>query len=341
MSIRVGDIGEFALIEKLLAVLPAEVVTGSGLVAGIGDDTAVWRPPKGEHLLITTDAMVEGVHFDLGWTDWFSLGYKALAVNVSDIASMGGVPAVALITLGLQADRTVDDLVECYRGLGAMAKTAGVVIAGGDIVSSPNAFSISVTLIGITVGGRYLSRSGARAGDEIAVSGTLGAAAGGLKLGQLPEQDPRRSAATAGLLIEALLRPQPRVELGQRLIELGATSAMDLSDGLLGDLPKILQSSDVDALLFAGSIPYPASLRALFPDSYLDMAMRGGEDYELIFTASPTVMPAIREAAEILGQSVTTIGTIQLKSDSKSRMRLQTASGDVTELAAGAFDHFR
>ncbi len=341
MSVRVGDIGEFGLIEKLQAALPADVLTGGGLVAGIGDDTAVWTPPTGEHLLLTTDAMVEGVHFDFGWTDWFSLGYKALAVNVSDIASMGGVPAVALITLGLQADRTVEDLVECYRGLGAMAEAAGVVIAGGDVVSSPAAFSISVTLIGMTVGGRYLSRSGAVAGDEIAVSGTLGAAAGGLKLVQFPEDEPKRSAATAGLLVEALLRPQPRFELGQRLNELGATAAMDLSDGLLGDLPKMLVNSNVDALLSEDAIPFPASLRALFPDNYLDMAMRGGEDFELLFTASPTAMPAIREAAERLGLSVTTIGTIQSKSDARPTMRLQTATGVVTELASGAFDHFR
>jgi len=337
-SIR--DIGEFGLIERLRDVLPDSVRAAPELIAGIGDDAAVWRPSAGEDLLLTTDAMIEGVHFDLAWTDWHSLGWKALAVNVSDIASLGGAPRVAVVTLVLHHDLPVEGILDCYRGLAELAALHSVLVAGGDIVSSPGGLMISVTLFGETIGRCYLSRWGAQIGDVIAVSGSLGAAAAGLKLLQLPDDDPRRDAATAPQLSEALLRPDPRVALGQRILELGATSAMDLSDGLLGDLPKILQASGVAAEIREADIPIAAAVRALFPNDWLKLGMRGGEDYELLFTAPPAAMIEIGIAADALGQTVTAIGSIREQRDGEPVLVMIGAGGDLVPVAAGAFDHF-
>jgi thiamine-monophosphate kinase len=199
---------------------------------------------------------------------------------------------------------------------------------------------ISVTLLGSTAGGRCLTRSGARPGDIIAVSGTLGAASGGLELVRLPTDDPRRSAQTASVLIDALLRPIPRVALGQALLKMGASAAMDLSDGLLGDLPKLLQASDVDAVIDLGSLPIPAALRALFPDVCEELALRGGDDYELLFTAPEAAFSAIQSAALTIGHTTTPIGRIESKRQPHPTIRVGDGSGGLTTIQPGAFDHF-
>src|SRR3954470_6553693 len=240
---RVRDVGEFQLIDLLTKALPIEARGDGKLVVGIGDDAAVWHPSAGEQVIVTTDSLIEDIHFRTDWTDWESLGHKSLAVNLSDLAAMGGVPRLAVVTLGLRGDERIDDLTALYQGLGGLARRLGVVIAGGDIVRSPRALMIHVTALGETHGGRFLTRSGARPGDLIGVTGTLGAAAAGLSLLELKETDPRRRAATARLIIEAHQKPEPRVRIGAALLEQGATAAMDLSDGLLGDLPKILTGS--------------------------------------------------------------------------------------------------
>ena len=259
---------------------------------------------------MTTDSLIEDVHFRRDWTDWESLGHKSLAVNVSDLAAMGAIPRLAVISLGLDGGERVGDLQAFYRGLGALARRHDMTIAGGDIVRSPRGFVLHVTALGETRGRRVLTRSGANAGDLIGVTGTLGASAAGLRLLGLAIDDPRRRAATADQLIEAHLRPEPRVALGAALLEHGATAAMDLSDGLLGDLPKILAASGVAARLDEGAIPVAAAVRALFPDEWVDLALRGGEDYELLFTAPRHAWDAIEAAARQTGGTVTAIGEI-------------------------------
>jgi thiamine-monophosphate kinase len=337
----VRDIGEFGAIARLQKSLPLEVAAGPDLRIGIGDDTAIWRPPANEDLIMTTDAMIEGIHFDLAWTSWWSLGWKALAVNISDVASMGGLPRLALVTLGLSPDLRIDDLIAVYQGMGSLAQEHGVLIAGGDIVGSPRELLISVTLTGVTKGRHVLERSGARPGDTIGVSGTLGAAAAGLRLLRLPHDDPRRSATTAPVLIEALHEPQPRIALGQILIDQGATAAMDVSDGLLGDLPKILEASGVAGTIEAARIPVPAAVRALFPETWLDLALRGGEDYELLFTAPPAALEEIASAAATIGQTVTRIGTIQERSSAEHPLTLIGLDGMARPATEGAWDHFQ
>ena len=335
----VRDVGEFGLIEALRAALPAAAVAGPGLELGIGDDAAVWRPAPGESLVVTTDSLVEGVHFRPDWTDWASLGHKALAVNLSDLAAMGARPRLAVVSLGLRGDERVDDLRGLYRGLGELAVRTETVIAGGDIVASPAASMLHVTAIGESRGGRVLTRSGARAGDVVAVSGTLGASAAGLRLLAAGTDDPRRAAATAAMLVGAHLRPEPRLALGAVLLEGGASAAMDLSDGLLGDLSKILAASGVAARLDAAAIPVAAAVRALFPDDWLALATQGGEDYELLFTASQAAFTAIRETATGMGATVTAIGEV-VAASGRPVLMMRRLDGREEVVGTGAFDHF-
>jgi thiamine-monophosphate kinase len=338
----VRDVGEFGLIEALRDALPAATVADPSLDLGIGDDAAVWRPEPGESLVVTADSLVEGVHFrlDPGWSTWADLGHKALAVNLSDLAAMGAAPALATVSLGLRGTERVADLVAAYHALGDLAARAGCLIAGGDIVASP-VVTVHVTAIGRSRNGRMLTRAGARVGDLIAVSGTLGAAAAGLRLlGEAPD-DPRRRAATADALLAAHRRPVPRLALGELLLARGATAAMDLSDGLLGDLPKILAASGVAAEVDLAALPVAAAVRSLFPDEWPELATRGGEDFELLFTVPPDRFSALRDAADGIGATVTAIGAVVEASPGQPILALRGIDGVVVANASGAFDHFR
>jgi thiamine-monophosphate kinase len=336
----VRDVGEFGLIEALRRVLSPEVVAGPGLQVGIGDDAAIWSPAAGESIVITTDSLVDGVHFRLDWTDWGSLGHKSLAVNLSDLAAMGARPRIALISLGLTGDERVSDLEDLYRGIDALAARHGVLIAGGDIVSSPKGVAIHVTVLGETRSGRALQRSGAQIGDLVCVSGTIGASAAGYHLLGESEEGSRSGSMTAELLIAAHLRPQPRIALGKVLLESEATSAMDLSDGLFGDLPKVLEMSRVGAKIELSKLPIAASVRALFPDEWIDFATRGGEDYELLFTLPPESFEKVRAEAKGIDATITAIGEIIERGEGPS-IRVIDFDGNEAPAELGAYDHFR
>lgn len=331
MSERVRDTGEFVLIDRLIAALP-EAVRGTDAVHGAGDDCAWWSTPDSV-TVATSDALVEGVHFRLDWTDWRSLGHKMLAVNLSDLASMGCTPRVAIVTLALTGDELVSDLEEMYRGAGELAAFYDVVIAGGDIVRTPGPMLLNVTMLGeLGAEEQPMTRSQAEPGDAVLVSGTLGASAAGLRL----LQDGDRGAATAELLVGAHVRPQPRVSLGQWLRAQRVRCCMDLSDGLAGDLPKILDRSGVGATLNAEAIPVLPALRALYPQEYLQLALHGGEDYELLFTAPADLAEALIATAGELGATLTRIGEIT----GEQGIRLLDESGGEVPLVANAWDHF-
>jgi thiamine-monophosphate kinase len=337
----VGDIGEFGLIQLLGETLAPAANSLVGLRIGIGDDAAVWRPAPDRDLVVTTDSLVEDIHFRLGWTDWTSLGHKALAVNLSDLAAMGAVPRLALVTLGLRGSEPVKELVALYEGLGALALRTGTVVIGGDIVRSPSAILIHVTAIGDLPAGQSLTRSAARPGDVIAVSGTLGASAAGLRLLERGASETDPAPATGAMLIAAHLRPEPRLQLGQMLLAQGATTAMDLSDGLFGDLPKILTASVVAAEVDAEAIPVPAAVRALFPDQWLDFATRGGEDYELLVTMPPDAVDRIREEAARIGSTITPIGRVLAQQPRNPMLIVRGPDGESLDIGVGAFDHFQ
>ena len=334
---RVSDIGEFGLIARLDAALPDEVRRSTALELGIGDDAAIWRPSPGASVVITTDSLVEEIHFRLDWTDWVSLGHKALAVNVSDLAAMGADPKLAVVTLGLRGSERLADLVALYTGMGDVARRYGVAIAGGDIVRSPFGLALHITALGELLGEARLTRSGARPGDIIGVTGTLGASAAGMRL--LADASALRQAATADLLVQAHLRPEPRVLLGRVLREHGASAAMDLSDGLMGDLPKILAASNVSAEIDLRAIPVAAAVRALFPEQWLTFATRGGEDYELLFTVPEDRWAAMREALADVGGQAQAVGRIS-PVEAMPSITMIGMDGVAREEKPGAFDHF-
>lgn len=338
MSETVRDVGEFGLIDRLIAALPPEArASGGDVLVAAGDDAAVLRVPPGEVQVVTTDALVEGIHFRLDWTDWASLGHRALAVNLSDIAGMGALPTVAVVTLGLRGDERVTDLEAMYRGMGELARRCGAVVAGGDIVRVAGELLISVTAMGRAREGAVLLRSGAQPGDAIGVTGTIGAAAAGLEILRDPERFAGRT--TAERLVRAHLRPEPRVDAGQLLVVHGATAAMDLSDGLAGDLPKIMAASGVSAEIAIDRLPVIAAVRALFPDRWRELALRGGEDFELLFTIPPDRWDVLAEDAESRDITVTRVGTV-LPVDPHPELFVIATDGSRERLPHGAFDHF-
>lgn len=333
---RVREIGEFGLISALQEALPHPLRSTEAVPLGIGDDAAAWKPSPGTTSVITTDTLVEGNHFRLDWSDWRSVGFKMLAVNVSDIAGMGATPVLATVSLALTGDERVGDLREMYRGMADVASPHGIVIAGGDIVRTEGPVVLGVTVIG--EGRRLLRRDGARPGDRIIVSGMLGAAAAGLAL--LEDHALRHQATTADLLVAAQLRPNPRVALGKVLAAHGATAAMDLSDGLLGDLPKLLAASDVAGRVDVRRVPVSPAVRALFPERWLEMALRGGEDYELLATVPAGALPSMIEAAAEVGATLTDIGEVLPHASDRSALMMIDTDGAERVVDVGAFDHF-
>lgn len=337
---RVRDISEFDLIRRLRDVLPEAARTSAAVVLPIGDDAAAAAVSSGELIVVTTDTLNDGIHFRLDWTGWEDLGHKALAVNLSDLAAMGATPILATVSLALTGDEAIADLEVMYRGMGRCAATFKCVIAGGDITHTPGPLSISVTAIGETTNGRLLRRDTAVAGDQIWVTGAIGAAAAGLALEQLPESDQRRTAATAPVLIEALHRPTPRIGAGQALARVGVRCAMDLSDGLAGDLRKILDASGVDAEIELGAVPVPAAVRALFREAALPLALHGGDDYELLFTAPVGLSAHVSKSLQGLGLTATAIGRITERRGPESTIVAVGENGSRSPVDPRGYDHF-
>ena len=223
----------------------------------------MWQAGEGRELF-TTDTMVEGIHFTRETTPWRDLGWKAIAANISDVASMGGMPTYALITLGLPPATVVEDIEETYRGMLEIGDKYGMAIVGGDIVGSPALF-ITTALVGVTETDP-LVRSTARPGDVVGVTGYVGSSGGGLRL-MLERM--YQSGEFADYLRAAHRRPLPAVEQGQLLAAAGIRTAMDVSDGLADDLGKLCSASGVTARVRASAVPAHPALRRLFPDDYL------------------------------------------------------------------------
>lgn len=276
---KVSELGEFGLIELLSRTVGKP--KHESVIIGLGDDAACWRARAGLELA-TTDTLVEGVHFSLGTATWRELGWKALAVNLSDIAAMGGVPRYALVALGLPEDTDVANVSKLYKGMAELAKTFDVEIVGGDVVAAPQVV-ISLTVVGETIKNRKaLTRSAATPGDEIMVTGYLGASAAGLAM---LNRELEFNYHIAKTLRDAHLKPMPRVIEGQMLARHGVEAAMDLSDGLVGDLEKLCQASGVGANIYIERVPVHEIVLQSFGIDGISLALNGGEDYELLFTA--------------------------------------------------------
>jgi thiamine-monophosphate kinase len=336
LTMQVKDLGEFGVIDLLNQMVIREREGPDNgapyhfrLLVDTGDDTAAWRTGPATELF-TTDTVVEGVHFTRRTTPWRDLGWKSLASNISDIAAMGGLPMYALVTLGLPPETELDDLKELYRGMLEIANQYGVAIVGGDIVRSPVTF-LTVSLTGLHQG-QPLLRSTARPGDQVAVTGYIGSSGGGLKLMQ--EDIPASPEATS-YLCQAHRRPEPAVAAGRLLAEAGVTTAMDISDGLADDLSKLGLASQVSARIFSGQVPVHPLLKEVFPREYLDLALNGGEDYQLLFTAPPKVMsqvlPKLPGGSAAIGEII--IGT-------PGKVIVVDSSGRETAISRAGWDHF-
>ena len=300
----VSDLGEFGLIELIRQWTQPAANAGARcdnpayrIAVGNGDDAAaatLLRSPLTE--LYTTDTMVDGVHFTARTTPWRDLGWKALASNISDLAAMGGQPAFALITLGLPPATPVDKVQELYAGMTEISSAYGAQIIGGDLVRSPTAF-ITVALTGVTDGAPMV-RSAARPGHQVAVSGPVGSSAGGLRLLLDADTDAGSDGdgnGNGGIdpdhpLIQAHRRPHPHIAAGRILAESGVAVAMDVSDGLAADLGKLGVASGVAARIMIDLVPAIAALKTAYPADWPALALYGGEDYVLLFTAPPAVM---------------------------------------------------
>jgi thiamine-monophosphate kinase len=253
------------------------------LLIGIGDDAAVVKPERGALEILTTDALVEGIHFDRRFSAPRDIGWKALAVNLSDVAAMGGTPRLALLSLGLPADVPPGDIHALVDGFLALAADARVTLGGGNVTRSPGPLMVDVTVAGFARARHVLTRGGGRAGDDLYVTGSVGAAAAGL--GWL-----RESNGIEGMdfCVRRHCAPEPRVRIGALLGRNRAASAcMDTSDGLADAVRQIADASGVGATIDAALLPIPAAAREWFQRAGLDpaaSAAAGGDDYELLFS---------------------------------------------------------
>jgi thiamine-monophosphate kinase len=297
---KLSRLGEFSLIERIRRQLRA----GRGVRIGIGDDAA-WVENPGGSSLITADLLIEGVHFNLKWTSLNDLGFKSLAVNLSDIAAMGGIPSYALLSLGIPAGFNSKDIDAFYRGINALARPSGVSVVGGDTCVAGNLI-VSVCVIG-RAPRKPVRRDGAGIDDDIYVTGTLGDSALGLKLlrGRKTEQNP----AAAAKLLARHHRPTPRLAAGALLgKERLATAMIDVSDGLVQDLGHICRASHLGAVLDHDRLPLSLAYRALAGRDGSRHALTGGEDYELLFCSRPSHREAIRRLARRARVPMTRIG---------------------------------
>jgi thiamine-monophosphate kinase len=331
----VADCSERDLIARVRRHLPP---APDWLLVGIGDDAAVVEPERNRVEVLTVDALVEGVHFDRAFVPPAAIGHRALAVNLSDLAAMGAAPRLALLSMALPAALPLADFDAIVAGFAALAARHRVHVVGGNLTRSPGPLMIDVTVMGTVKRRQALTRSGARPGDDLWVSGTIGAAAAGLRMLQ-----ERGTLAVTDSCLERYLRPEPRLRLGIHLGRNGAASAcMDLSDGLTDGFQQIAEASGVGMTVDVDALPIDPDARAFFnahgEDAVVE-ALRGGDDYELLIAVRPRTQRRLTAAMRRGDVMLTRIGRC-------------TAERGITLRAAGAapidagvlphgFSHFR
>ena len=342
-TLTVADIGERALIARI----KLRVSMPSWVVIGPGDDAAVLQPERGAYDVVTTDAQVDGVHFDRRFVPADAIGHRALAVNLSDLAAMGASPRAALLSLALPPSLDVNDFEQLVDGVLAVAAAHRVTLVGGNITQTPGPLTVDVTAIGSARPRRVLTRAGARPGDEVYVTGTLGEAAIGLQRLQAAARTglaaPKPGEGDAGWPVDSCvvryLRPQPRVRAGMLLgRNRAASSCMDVSDGLADCVRQVAEASGVGITLDASAIPVTAEVReaqARRGHDPLEPALSGGDDYELFFTVRPAHRGRLRSVCQQLGDlPITRIGVV-----TKGRELLVRDADGTRSLPAG-YEHF-
>lgn len=346
---NIADIGEHALLARILARLPRP---SSTVLVGPGDDAAVLAPVRNERLVVTTDAVVEGVHFSRAFSTPADIGHRALAVNLSDLAAMGATPRWALLSLVLPGSWLVADVEELTDGLSALARRFSVSVVGGNITRGDGPLVVDVTAGGDVASRRWLTRSGAAAGQHVYVSGTIGGAAAGLEMLAAQSRTVSRDAGSGKSFpvpgspfpdpgcVARHRRPEPRVRLGMALARARAVrAAMDLSDGLADALRQVAQASRVGVTIDADALPIDAAAREWWTSRGIDpiaAALRGGDDYELVVAVPAKGRGALRSATRhVADPALTKIGVFTKEPGAL----VMTRAGTDEALPAG-FEHF-
>ena len=339
MPETLADIGEFGLIHRIHKLLQKEGIRTPGVTLGIGDDTASFRPRAGYELLVTCDCLVEGRHFLSDHITPLDLGRRAMAINISDIGAMGGLPMYALVSLGLKTDTPVADVEAMYRGFVMELNPFGGSIIGGNLTRIEDAIFIDITLIGEVEQGKIMLRSTARVEDAILITGYPGQAAAGMQLMKRsqPSEDLREHP-----LVRACNTPSHRAREGHAVARSGYAKAMiDTSDGFLGDLGHICQGSNVGAVLIQEKLPISEDLRQaaaeLGRDPY-ELFLQDSDDYELIITCSPEHVAKIRSAISAVSDvPVTEVGRI---TSASKDIQLILPDGTKRRITPAGWDHF-
>jgi thiamine-monophosphate kinase len=330
--------GERALVDRIRARMPEP---SPPLIVGIGDDGAVVKPERGALEVLTTDALVEGVHFDRRYSSLEDIGYRAMAVNVSDLAAMGAAPRLALWSLILPDWVTADDVDRLADGAGQMAREAGLVLAGGNLTRTPGPLVVDVTLIGSVRPRKFLTRGGGRAGDQVYVSGSVGAAAAGLSWlrarASVNAADPEDEALAS--CVRRYRRPAPRMRLGALLGRTKAARAcMDLSDGLADAARQVAEASGTGVTIDAALLPIDPGAAAWFGGrgmDPLDASVGAGDDYELLFVIPPKGRRRLEGVRRLLhGLPLTRIGEL-----TRAKDMVLIRDGRADRLPSG-FSHF-
>ena len=332
----VGELGEHALIQRLSRATPP---APPSVPVGIGDDAAVVEPERGALTVVTTDALLEGIHFDRAFTAAGDVGHKALAVNLSDLAAMGAAPRHALLSLGLPDTLLVNDFDALLHDLLMLSARHRMTLIGGNITRSNGPLFVDVTAMGSVKRRRVLTRSGAKAGDEIYVSGHLGGAAAGLSWLQHATAAQRASDDYA-ICRQRYLRPEPRVRLGMFLGRNRVTRAcVDLSDGLADGIQQLASASGVGAVVEADALPIHTDTRAWFEGTGVDpvaATLVAGDDYELLFTVPRAAQRRLASVRKLVKElPLTRIGRI-----TKAAELVLERDGKAEALPTG-YEHFR
>ena len=330
----VAEVGEHALLARLIARLPR---TSPTVLVGPGDDAAVLAPIRNERIVVTTDAVVEGVHFLRAFSTPADIGHKALAVNLSDLAAMGATPRWALLSLVLPGSMPVSDVEELVDGLAALARRHGVSVVGGNITRTNGALVVDVTAGGDIGSRRWLTRSGAKPGHEIYISGAIGGAAAGLEMLRAPVTG--SELPVTGCVLRHR-RPEPRVRLGVAMARAkAARAAMDLSDGLADALKQVASASGVGVKIDAENLPIDPCAREWWASRGTDpviAAVSGGDDYELLFAVAPRSGGALRSVARHVAEPpLTKIGVF-----TKDPRELVIVRGTREDALPEGFEHF-
>lgn len=330
----IEEIGEIGLIEEIKKLLHNG---DKNIIVPIGDDSAVVELGKTKYILFTSDMLVENVHFDLTNYTPYQIGYKLLAVNISDIAAMAGIPKYALVSIAAKKKTEVEFIKELYRGILEVSKKNGVLIIGGDTTLSKENLVLDLSLIGEIEPEMVLTRKGAKVGDRILITGNLGASSLGLEIIRNPELKKLRSSE---FFINAHFYPKPRIREARLAAYNGATAMEDISDGLSTDLHHICYNSGVGAEIYEQKMPFEKDMKKICENtekSVLDFALNGGEDYELVFTCPEDKAISIAAIIEYsTGTPVSEIGQILPGRE----VYLIMKNGKKSVLKSGGYNHF-